>query len=44
MVPRRLKVWEWNGFGFTVVHELEDSFSLMVPVQMEDRQVLILAY
>jgi hypothetical protein len=41
---RRLKVWEWNGFGFTVVHVLEDSFSLMVPAQLEDRQVLILAY
>ena len=24
---RRLKVWEWNGFGFTVVHELADSFA-----------------
>ncbi len=40
---RRLKVWEWNGFGFTIVNELEDSFSLLVPAQMEDRQVLILA-
>jgi hypothetical protein len=26
---RRLKVWEWNGFGFTVVQELDDSFTLM---------------
>ncbi len=39
---RRLKVWEWNGFGFTVVNELEDSFRLMVTVQTEDGQVLIL--
>jgi hypothetical protein len=39
---RRLKVWEWNGFGFTVVHELDDSFSLLVPARMEDGQVIIL--
>ncbi|HET9914081.1 MAG TPA: VCBS repeat-containing protein [Anaerolineales bacterium] len=39
---RRLKVWEWNGFGFTVVHELDDSFSLLVPARMEDGQVVIL--
>jgi hypothetical protein len=41
----RLKVWEWNGFGFTVVHKLEDaqSFSLMSTAQLNDRQVLILA-
>lgn len=39
---RRLKVWEWNGFGFTVVHELESSFHRMVPVQTEAGRVLIL--
>jgi len=39
---RRLKIWEWNGFGFTVVNELDDSFSLMVPAQTEDGRVLIL--
>lgn len=39
---RRLKVWEWNGFGFTVVNELADSFHLMVPVQTDDGRVLIL--
>ena len=39
---RRLKVWEWNGFGFTVVHELDDSFNLLVPARTEDGQVLIL--
>ena len=39
---RRLKIWEWNGFGFTVVNELDDSFSLMVPAQTEDGRVLLL--
>lgn len=43
---RRLKVWEWNGFGFTLVNELEDAhaFSLMGTAQTDDRQVLILAH
>ncbi|MGB8981283.1 MAG: hypothetical protein WCC12_05365 [Anaerolineales bacterium] len=39
---RNLKVWEWNGFGFTVVHELEKSFNLMVPARRQDGRVLIL--
>ncbi|MBN2117965.1 MAG: hypothetical protein JW730_15415 [Anaerolineales bacterium] len=39
---RRLKVWEWNGFGFTLVHGLEASFRLLVPVQVEAGQVLLL--
>ncbi len=39
---RRLKVWEWNGFGFTVVNEVEDSFSLMAITRTETGQVLIL--
>lgn len=39
---RRLKVWEWNGFGFTVVNELEGSFSLITPAQTETGRVLIL--
>ncbi len=39
---RWLKVWEWNGFGFTVVHELADSSSLIVPVQTEEGRVVIL--
>lgn len=39
---RQLKVWEWNGFGFTVVNELQDAFNLIVPVQTENGQVLIL--
>ena len=40
---RRLKVWEWNGFGFTVVSELEGAFSLMAIAHVEDGRVLILA-
>lgn len=39
---RSLKVWAWNGFGFTVVHKLDDSFDRIVPVQTKDGQVLIL--
>jgi hypothetical protein len=38
---QRLKVWEWNGFGFVVVNELKDSFSLLVPARTEDGQILI---
>ena len=26
---RHLKVWEWNGFGFTAVQELDDPFTSM---------------
>ncbi len=39
---RQLKVWEWNGFGFSVVNGLEDSFRLLVPVQTDDGRVFIL--
>ncbi len=41
---RQLKVWEWNGFGFSVVNGLDDSFNLMVTARTEDGQVLILAH
>ena len=41
---RRLKVWEWNGFGFTVVNELEESFSLMSSAQIHNKQVLVLTH
>jgi hypothetical protein len=40
---RRLTVWEWNGFGFSIVKELEEAFSLMGIAQMDDRQVLVLS-
>ena len=43
LVPaRRLKVWEWNGFGFTVVHELDDSFTLIGIAQTSNGQDVIL--
>lgn len=40
---RRVKVWEWNGFGFTNVNELDELFSFMGTAQMDDRQILILS-
>jgi hypothetical protein len=40
---RRLKVWEWNGFGFTNVNELEKAFSLMGTAEINNRQILILS-
>lgn len=40
---RNLKVWEWNGFGFTVVSTLPGSFSLLAIARMQDGQVLILS-
>lgn len=40
---RQLKVWEWNGFGFTVVSEVRGPFSLIATAQAEDGRVLILA-
>jgi hypothetical protein len=40
---RRLKVWEWNGFGFTNVNGLEKAFGLMSTAETNDRQILILS-
>jgi hypothetical protein len=39
---RTLKVWEWNGFGFSVVSYLEGSFPLLVLVREENGTILIL--
>ena len=39
---RALKVWEWNGFGFTVVSTLEGSFYKMALVQAMNGRNLIL--
>ncbi len=33
---RALKVWEWNGFGFTVVSSMEGTFYKMALVQARD--------
>jgi hypothetical protein len=41
---RRIKVWEWNGFGFSVVSESEGAFSLMATAQAQDGRVLILVH
>ncbi len=37
-----LKVWEWNGFGFTVVSYKEGLFDQMTPVRVSDGRILIL--
>jgi hypothetical protein len=42
MPSRRLKVWDWNGFGFRLVSALEGPFSRMDVSQDGDRQILIL--
>ncbi|MFH1905869.1 MAG: VCBS repeat-containing protein [Chloroflexota bacterium] len=39
----RLKVWEWNGFGFSAVYALEGRFRQMQIVHTPDGRVLILA-
>jgi hypothetical protein len=39
---RTLKVWEWNGFGFTVVSFMDGTFSNIVFVQARNGQILIL--
>jgi hypothetical protein len=39
---RALKVWEWNGFGFTVVATLEGTFYKMALIQARNGRNLIL--
>jgi hypothetical protein len=39
---RQLKVWEWNGFGFTVVSKEAGSFSQLVIARADNGQMLIL--
>jgi hypothetical protein len=39
---RALKVWEWNGFGFTIVSGMEGKFNKMALVQARDGRNLIL--
>jgi hypothetical protein len=39
---RTIKVWEWNGFGFTVVSSLPGTFHKMALVQAADGHNLIL--
>jgi len=40
---RRIKVWEWNGFGFTVVSSVEGTFRHMSILRAENGQMFILA-
>jgi hypothetical protein len=39
---RALKVWEWNGFGFTVVSTIEGTFDKIALVQADTGHILIL--
>ena len=39
---RAIKVWDWNGFGFTVVSTIQGTFDKMVLVQARDGRNLIL--
>lgn len=39
---RRLKIWEWNGFGFSVVSTLAGPFSQLALVRVPSGQNLIL--
>lgn len=39
---RTLKVWEWNGFGFTVVSSMDGTFSNITVVQANKGPILIL--
>ena len=39
---RNLKVWEWNGFGFTVVSQLQGSFSQLAIAKAGNGQMSIL--
>jgi len=38
---RDLKVWEWNGFGFTIVSKVEGTFSQLAIVQAGNGRILI---
>lgn len=39
---RRLKIWEWNGFGFSLVSTLEGPFGQLALVQTPNGQNLLL--
>ena len=39
---RALKVWEWNGFGFTVVSGIDGTFDKLVLVRADSGRILIL--
>jgi hypothetical protein len=37
-----LKVWEWNGFGFTVVSTIDGTFDKLALIQTAAGRILIL--
>ena len=37
-----LKVWEWNGFGFTVISKLDGRFTQLTTIRNDNGQALIL--
>jgi hypothetical protein len=39
---RDLKIWKWNGFGFTIVTKIDGTFSKMALVQASNGRTLIL--
>jgi hypothetical protein len=39
---KALKVWEWNGFGFSLVSQVEGLFSDLQVIQTSDNRVIIL--
>ena len=40
---KQLKVWEWNGFGFTVVSQIQGTFNQLAVARTNNGQLLILA-
>jgi len=39
---RNLKVWEWNGFGFSLVNKIDGNFSQLVIARAKNEPALIL--
>jgi hypothetical protein len=39
---RTLKIWEWNGFGFSVVSYVNGTFSKLTLVQADNGHILVL--
>ena len=41
VVSHQLKIWEWNGFGFTVLSEINGSFDKLVSIKTADGRILL---
>ena len=39
---RNLKVWEWNGFGFSSVTKIDGNFNQLVIARVENEPALII--